>query len=1152
MFAHTVVQPAYDTHPVRDSTPANMFTCSPSPSSIPSPSAIPSSPPPVSPSPPAAETYAKKKYKPVAQKVKPVLGTLPEKFRIVRHIDGEPLADIPTLNPNPPPFVPTERYTAERRDIIDAAHPGEFLQPEERKLMHHFMTLQRDGFAWNDSERGKFRPEYFPPVDIPVVPHTPWVQRNIPIPPGIYDEVCRVIKTKMAAGVYEPSNSSYRSRWFCVVKKDGASLRLVHSLEPLNAVTIAHSGVPPFTDQLAEHFAGRACGGMLDLYVGYDERLLAESSRDYTTFQTPFGALRLVTLPMGWTNSVPIFHDDVTFILQPVIPRLTIPYIDDVPARGPASRYQLADGTYEAIPENPGIRRFVWEHFDGLNQIVQLMKYAGGTFSGPKAILCAERITVLGHVCTFEGRIPDESRVAKIANWGPCRDLSEVRAFLGTIGVVRMFIRNFSRRAHALISLTKKDAPFTFGQAQIDAQEDLKQALIHSPALRPLDYASGAPVILSVDTSYLAVGFILSQCDPADPSRRFYARFGSITLNDRESRFSQPKLELYGLFRALRSWKSYLIGLRNLVVEVDARYIKGMLANPDLAPSASINRWILAILTFQFTLVHVPGVSHRPDGLSRRPGQPGDQPEPDDDFDDWIDQVHGFMNMISDSPYARRPQYSIAAYAEDLVPDGQLPPESLSYDAVPRSDAARLADYRVDLVRIWHDHLEQPRDLSDIQYQTFVRYCMEFYLSEGRLWRKDPDGRHKLVVIPDRRLFVLRSAHDDIGHKGFFATRALVSERFWWPHLADDIRWYLKTCVLCQQRQLRKISIPPVVAVPAPIFSKVYMDTMHLPTSGGFRYIVQGRCSLIHYPEFRRLRRETARTLGDWIFEDILCRWGTLCEIVSDNGTPFVKALVYLEKRYHVRHIRISGYNSRANLAERPHFDVRQALFKAADGDQSKWAGVAHSVFWAERVTVRRIMGCSPYFAATGTHPLLPLDIAEATYLLPPPTSVVSTTDLIASRAVALQKRREHLSQLHSDVYAARLLAAHRFELEHAAIIRDFDFQRGALVLMRNTAIEKSLNRKMRARYLGPLVVISRNRGGAYILAELDGAVLDRPIAAFRVIPFFARQTIPLPPLDQFVDISTARLRELEESEESDPEDDEMVLGVGAEAEAED
>jgi hypothetical protein len=90
-----------------------------------------------------------------------------------------------------------------------------------------------------------------------------------------------------------------------VVKKDGKNLWIVHSLEPLNAVTIAHSGVPPATEELASKFAGRACGGMLDLYVGYDERLLDEGSRDYTTLQTPFGALSLVTLPMGFSADLP-------------------------------------------------------------------------------------------------------------------------------------------------------------------------------------------------------------------------------------------------------------------------------------------------------------------------------------------------------------------------------------------------------------------------------------------------------------------------------------------------------------------------------------------------------------------------------------------------------------------------------------------------------------------------------------------------------------------------------------------------------------------------------------------------------------------------------------------------------------------------------
>ena len=64
-----------------------------------------------------------------------------------------------------------------------------------------------------------------------------------------------------------------------------------------------------------------------------------------------------------------------------------IPYIDNVPIRGPAMTYQAPDGTFETILENSSIR-FVWEHFQNLNHIVQHMKYCGGTFSGKKSLLC--------------------------------------------------------------------------------------------------------------------------------------------------------------------------------------------------------------------------------------------------------------------------------------------------------------------------------------------------------------------------------------------------------------------------------------------------------------------------------------------------------------------------------------------------------------------------------------------------------------------------------------------------------------------------------------------------------------------------------------------------------------------------------------------
>ena len=397
------------------------------------------------------------KYKPVDKKVKPVIQELPAEFRIVREIKGDLLKDMPELSPNPPEFEPTGQYTQEIKEQFDKVHKGDFLLSEERKLMHHFMMEQSHSFAWDDSERGRFCEDFFPPIDIPVMPHKPWVQKNIPVPLGLYNEVCQIIKTKLDAGVYKPSNSLYRSRWFCVIKKDGMHLRLVHSLEPLNEVTITHSGVPPVTETLAAQFAGWACGGMFDLYVGYDERTLAEKSRDLTTFQTPFRALRSVTLPMGWTNSVPIFHDDVTFILQPEIPDITVPFIDDVPIKGPKSRYMKEDGAYKVITENSGIRRFVWEHFQNLNRVVQCMKYCGGTFSGHKTVLCAEEITVVGHRCTIDGRLPEVHRVGVITRWPACTTVSEVRMFLGTIGVCRVFIKDFAKLAGLLNSLLKQN-----------------------------------------------------------------------------------------------------------------------------------------------------------------------------------------------------------------------------------------------------------------------------------------------------------------------------------------------------------------------------------------------------------------------------------------------------------------------------------------------------------------------------------------------------------------------------------------------------------------------------------------------------------------------------------------------------------------------
>ena len=188
-----------------------------------------------------------------------------------------------------------------------------------------------------------------------------------------------------------------------------------------------------------------------------------------------------------------------------------------------------------------------------------------------------------------------------------------------------------------------------------------------------------------------------------------------------------------------------------------------------------------------------------------------------------------------------------------------------------------------------------------------------------------------------------------------------------------------------------------------------------MPPAAGFRYIVQARCLLTAWPEWRTLCTETGRTLGAFVFEDILCRWGAVDEIVTDNGSAFVAVLTYLADRYGIRHIRISAYNSHTNgIVEQQHQTIRESIVKACKGEIHKWPIVAPHTFWADRITTRKAMGHSPFYMAHSVEPMLPFDLTLATFLIPNIANPLPMEELIAirvrqfksARAISLQSSK--------------------------------------------------------------------------------------------------------------------------------------------------
>jgi hypothetical protein len=68
--------------------------------------------------------------------------------------------------------------------------------------------------------------------------------------------------------------------------------------------------------------------------------------------------------------------------------------------------------------------------------------------------------------------------------------------------------------------------------------------------------------------------------------------------------------------------------------------------------------------------------------------------------------------------------------------------------------------------------------------------------------------------------------HDTLGHKAFYVTKAHIDQHFWWLSMVSDIHWYTKTCHICQLHQTHQMLTPPAINNPAPIFTKVCINTM--------------------------------------------------------------------------------------------------------------------------------------------------------------------------------------------------------------------------------------------------------------------------------------------------------------------------------------
>ena len=528
------------------------------------------------------------KYKTMAKKMKPIATQLPsDTDEHIKQAEKKPsLRRFKKIG---------HKFIEETLASLKIGGDG-FLTELEKKEFQEMLFKHEKAFASSLDEIGCVHPSVVAPMVIFTVPHVPWDLKPIPVPRALLPKLVDLLKEKVRMEILEPSMALYSNRWFTVPKKSG-ELRFIQDMQLVNKVTIRNKGSGPIVDEVAEAFVGYAIYSIGDLYSGYDQFQLAFESRDLTTMKTPLGLVRMCTLPQGATNSVAHMQNAMNQILKDFVLEKTIPFVDDIPTKG------CEEAKRDSTVQDNGCRVFVNEHIKDVDCILSRLEEVDLTLSIEKSKFGTNEILVVGHQCGWYGRKPNPEKVDAIGKMKACSNITEVKRFLGACVFYQIWIPHFAHISEALYKLLRKKSKFLWKHEQDMAMEELKKILKSPPVLKQVEYNGGRPVIVTVDTSPIAIGWAVGQDD--EEGNRFAIRFGARILTERQRAYPQVKRELWGALTALKADKNYLIGA-NVVLETDYLPLLGMISNCN-SPDIAMLRWIAYIKSYNPVLKHITG-----------------------------------------------------------------------------------------------------------------------------------------------------------------------------------------------------------------------------------------------------------------------------------------------------------------------------------------------------------------------------------------------------------------------------------------------------------------------------------------------------------------------------------------------------------------
>ena len=367
---------------------------------------------------------------------------------------------------------------------------------------------------------------------------------------------------------------------------------------------------------------------------------------------------------------------------------------------------------------------------------------------------------------------------------------------------------------------------------------------------------------------------------------------------------------------------------------------------------------------------------------------------------------------------------------------------------------------------------------------------------DGLLFKILENGEGNLdtvLCIPTSKVHILLNAyHSSIlgGHTGITKCYHTISQRFYCPNLAENLRAYITGCHVCQLFKKGKDLKRPYqkrINLNVPAMTKISMDIKQMPANKGYSHILVLLCEVTNYMVALPLMSTRTPHILDAFQRGYLAYFGPPTHIICDQDPAFTSSLMEaFVTQLNIKIVLVSPTNHQSLQAEHGIKSLSGLLVKHLSTVWSWHSVLPYSMLCYNGYSSPNLNGYSPYELVFGHKMTLSHELEIKV------DTVVSGTfkDYYEKLKKNLQYMGERLQKFRSQ----RLDLLNK-DREYQA------FEVGQIVYMfqaRGSVVETG-SRKIRCNYIGPLVIFKAVGPNQFLLMSLDGLVYPHLIEQSRL-----------------------------------------------------